>query len=211
MQSPGADYAAVGTTRGLMNCFRVVCWRRRYRRAQSFANHQVTSIQGGSCRQDPCRPKSGTTRFQRSIRHRGRLHHFAGRPSAARRCASGYSARRLRGSLHCGASGRKLVKPFRYFDKGNMAVVGKNFAIMETSRIRLSGFVSYLAWALIHVMFLPQVQNRMRVQTQWMWTYFTGQRGSRIIGERATVRESRTEVRLAAPVPVAISARRPSI
>jgi NADH dehydrogenase len=109
------------------------------------------------------------------------------------------------------ASGRKLVKPFRYFDKGNMAVVGKNFAIMETSRIRLSGFVSYLAWALIHVMFLPQVQNRMRVQTQWMWTYFTGQRGSRIIGERATVRESRTEVRLAAPVPVAISARRPSI
>jgi hypothetical protein len=92
-----------------------------------------------------------------------------------------------------------------------MAVVGKNFAIMETSRIRLSGFVSYLAWALIHVMFLPQVQNRMRVQTQWMWTYFTGQRGSRIIGERATVRESRTEVRLAAPVPVAISARRPSI
>jgi NADH dehydrogenase len=88
------------------------------------------------------------------------------------------------------ATGRKLVKPFRYFDKGNMAVVGKNFAVMETSSICLSGFVSYLAWALIHVMFLPQVQNRMRVQTQWLWTYFTGQRGSRIIGERAAVRAS---------------------
>jgi NADH dehydrogenase len=87
------------------------------------------------------------------------------------------------------ATGRKLAKPFRYFDKGNMAVVGKNFAIMETSRIRLSGFVSYLAWALIHVMFLPQVQNRMRVQTQWIWTYFTGQRGSRIIRESAIVRD----------------------
>ena len=85
------------------------------------------------------------------------------------------------------AIGRKFVKPFRYFDKGNMAVVGKNFAVMETSRIRLSGFVSYLAWALIHVMFLPQGQNRMRVQTQWIWTYFTGQRGSRIISERAIV------------------------
>jgi NADH:ubiquinone reductase (H+-translocating) len=41
----------------------------------------------------------------------------------------------------------------------------------------------WLVWALIHVMFLPQLQNRLRVQTQWLWTYFTGQRSSRIIAE----------------------------
>jgi NADH:ubiquinone reductase (H+-translocating) len=79
--------------------------------------------------------------------------------------------------------GRKTPRPFRYFDKGNMAVVGKNFAVLERGSIRLSGFMPYLVWALIHVMFLPQLQNRLRVQTQWLWTYFTGQRSSRIIAE----------------------------
>ena len=43
-----------------------------------------------------------------------------------------------------------------------MAVVGKNFAIMESGRMRLSGFVTFCAWALIHVMSLPQLQNRRR-------------------------------------------------
>jgi NADH dehydrogenase len=79
--------------------------------------------------------------------------------------------------------GRKLPGPFRYFDKGNMAVVGKNFAIMESGRIRLAGFTAWLAWAFIHLMFLPQLQNRRRVQSQWLWTYFTGQRSSRLVSE----------------------------
>jgi NADH:ubiquinone reductase (H+-translocating) len=80
-------------------------------------------------------------------------------------------------------NGRSKSRPFRYFDKGNMAVVGKNFAIMESGRIRLSGFLTFWVWALIHVMSLPQLQNRRRVWTQWLWTYFTGQRSSRIIPE----------------------------
>jgi NADH:ubiquinone reductase (H+-translocating) len=79
--------------------------------------------------------------------------------------------------------GRKLPGPFRYFDKGNMAVVGKNFAIMESGRIRLAGFTAWLAWAFIHLMFLPQLQNRRRVQSQWLWSYFTGQRSSRLVSE----------------------------
>ena len=80
-------------------------------------------------------------------------------------------------------SGRKPPRPFRYFDKGNMAVVGKNFAIMESRRIRLAGFAAWFAWAFIHLMFLPQLQNRRRVWTQWFWSYFTGQRGSRLVSE----------------------------
>jgi NADH:ubiquinone reductase (H+-translocating) len=79
--------------------------------------------------------------------------------------------------------GQAPRRPFRYFDKGNMAVVGKNFAVLERGRIRMSGFVSWLVWAFIHIMFLPQLQNRLRVQRQWFWSYWTGQRGSRLISE----------------------------
>jgi NADH:ubiquinone reductase (H+-translocating) len=79
--------------------------------------------------------------------------------------------------------GRKRPRPFRYFDKGSMAIVGKNFAVMESGRIRMSGFLAWLAWAIVHLMSLPQPQNRMRVRRQWLWTYFTGQRSSRLISE----------------------------
>jgi NADH dehydrogenase len=79
--------------------------------------------------------------------------------------------------------GKAPRRPFRYFDKGNMAVVGKNFAVLERGRIRTSGFMTWLVWVLIHVMFLPQLQNRLRVQRQWLWSYWTGQRSSRLISE----------------------------
>jgi NADH:ubiquinone reductase (H+-translocating) len=79
--------------------------------------------------------------------------------------------------------GREPKRPFRYFDKGNMAVVGKNFAVLEAGRVRMSGFVTWLVWVFIHLMSLPQLQNRLRVQTQWLWSYLTGQRSSRLISE----------------------------
>ena len=79
--------------------------------------------------------------------------------------------------------GREWKHPFHYADKGNMAVVGKNFAILESGFFRTSGFVTWLVWVFLHLMSLPQLQNRMRVQTQWLWSYFTGQRSSRLIPE----------------------------
>jgi len=79
--------------------------------------------------------------------------------------------------------GRKLKRPFRYFNKGNMAVVGKNYAVLERGRLRTSGFLTWFVWAFIHILSLPQLQNRLRVQRQWLWSYFTGQRGSRLIPE----------------------------
>ncbi len=79
--------------------------------------------------------------------------------------------------------GREPTTPFRYFDKGNMAVVGKNFAILESGRFRTSGFMTWLIWVFLHLMSLPQLQNRFRVQAQWLWSYFTGQRSSRLIPE----------------------------
>jgi NADH:ubiquinone reductase (H+-translocating) len=80
-------------------------------------------------------------------------------------------------------TGRKVDRPFRYFDKGNMAVVGKNYAVLERGWLRTSGFLTWLVWAFVHVLSLPQLQNRLRVQRQWLWSYFTGQRSSRLIPE----------------------------
>jgi NADH dehydrogenase len=81
------------------------------------------------------------------------------------------------------AGSKKPPRPFRYSDKGSMAVIGKNFAIMESGRIRMSGFLAWGAWAFVHLIFLPQLQNRMRVQAQWLWSYFTGQRSSMLVAE----------------------------
>jgi NADH dehydrogenase len=91
------------------------------------------------------------------------------------RYAGGFIARELGGS--------KPPRPFRYFDKGNMAVIGKNFAILESGRIKLAGIIPWFIWAFIHIMFLPQLQNQRRVQNQWFWSYFTGQRSSRLVDE----------------------------
>jgi NADH:quinone reductase (non-electrogenic) len=79
--------------------------------------------------------------------------------------------------------GHKDGRPFRYRNKGNMAVVGKNFAVLESGHFRSSGFVTWWVWAALHVLALPQLQNRFRVQTQWLWSYLSGQRSSRLISE----------------------------
>ena len=62
-------------------------------------------------------------------------------------------------------------------------MVGKNFAVLEAGWLRISGFIAWLAWVFVHLMTLPQLQNRLRVQRQWLWSYFTGQRSSRLISE----------------------------
>jgi NADH dehydrogenase FAD-containing subunit len=77
--------------------------------------------------------------------------------------------------------GKPAPRPFRYFDKGNMAIVGKNFAVLQSGKFRISGFVAWLAWAAVHLEFLGQSSLRVSVFLQWVWTYLTGQRGSRLI------------------------------
>ena len=78
-------------------------------------------------------------------------------------------------------SGKSPARPFRYFDKGTMAVVGKGFAVLQSGRVHLSGFLAWLAWAAVHLEFLGQSSLRISVFVQWVWTYLTGQRGSRLI------------------------------
>jgi NADH dehydrogenase FAD-containing subunit len=83
--------------------------------------------------------------------------------------------------IHGRVTGQRAPRPFRYFDKGNMAVVGKGFAVLQTGKIRLHGFIPWLAWAAIHIAFLAQRSSKASVAMQWMWTFLTGQRGSRLI------------------------------
>jgi NADH dehydrogenase len=78
-------------------------------------------------------------------------------------------------------AGKSEPRPFRYFDKGNLAVVGKNFAVLQSGRVHVSGFLAWLAWAAVHLQFLGQSSLRVSVFIQWVWLYLSGQRGSRLI------------------------------
>ncbi len=82
-------------------------------------------------------------------------------------------------------AGESGVKPFRYFDKGNMAVVGKGYAILQSGKLRMHGLVAWFAWAAIHIAYLAQPNLRFSVFLQWLWTFLTGQRGSQLIVEPA--------------------------
>jgi NADH dehydrogenase FAD-containing subunit len=81
-------------------------------------------------------------------------------------------------------TGESPLPPFRYFDKGNLAVVGKNFAVLQSGRVKMSGFFAWLVWALIHIQFLADSSLRFSVFFQWVWTYLSGKRGARLIIER---------------------------
>jgi len=70
---------------------------------------------------------------------------------------------------------------FSYFDKGTMATIGRKAAIVQTGRLRLTGFVAWLAWLFIHILYLVGFRNRAVVLTTWAWSYFTYGRGARLI------------------------------
>jgi NADH dehydrogenase len=78
-------------------------------------------------------------------------------------------------------AGKNGLKPFRYFDKGNMAVVGKGYAVLQSGKFRLHGLIAWFAWAFIHISFLAQLGLRISVFLQWAWLFLTGERGSRLI------------------------------
>src|SRR6267142_2619731 len=78
-------------------------------------------------------------------------------------------------------TGKKAPKPFRYFDKGTMAVVGKGYAVLQSGKIRLHGLFAWLAWAFIHITFLSQLSLKISVLLQCGWLFLTGQRSSRLI------------------------------
>src|SRR5580692_5744491 len=83
--------------------------------------------------------------------------------------------------IHNRIAGKHPPDSFSYFDKGNMAVVGKGFAVLQSGRVQVSGFGAWLTWAAVHLQFLATSSLRLTVFLQWIWTYVTGQRGDRLI------------------------------
>jgi NADH dehydrogenase len=78
----------------------------------------------------------------------------------------------------------KPLPPFRYKSRGNLAVIGRNAAIIQFDSLRLKGFVAWILWGIIHVYLLVGFHNRLLVTMRWLWSYLTFQRGARIISER---------------------------
>jgi NADH dehydrogenase len=72
-------------------------------------------------------------------------------------------------------------KNFHYFNKGNLATIGRAAAVAEFGKIHISGFLAWLAWLFVHVFFLIGFRNRIIVLVQWAWSYFTYERGARLI------------------------------
>lgn len=81
--------------------------------------------------------------------------------------------------------GRKR-KTFHYTDKGTMATIGRAKAVADIRGFKFSGFVAWLLWSVVHILFIIGFRNRFRVFMEWMWYYFTFKRGVRLITRRST-------------------------
>jgi NADH:ubiquinone reductase (H+-translocating) len=77
----------------------------------------------------------------------------------------------------------KRVKPFRYRDLGQLAVIGRKAAVIDLGWIHLRGFLAWMIWGGVHIYFLIGARNRIMVALQWLWVYFTFQHGARLITE----------------------------
>jgi len=75
----------------------------------------------------------------------------------------------------------KTREPFHYFDKGSLATIGRAAAIADFGRLHLSGWLAWVTWLFVHIMFLIGFRNRLLVMVQWAWSYFTFQRSAWII------------------------------
>ena len=80
-------------------------------------------------------------------------------------------------------NGRPRLKPFQYFNKGNLATVGRSFAIADFGKFQVSGLFAWLTWLVVHIYYLIGFKNRLLVLIEWAWAYFTFQRGARLIPE----------------------------
>jgi NADH:ubiquinone reductase (H+-translocating) len=71
--------------------------------------------------------------------------------------------------------------PFKYWDKGTMATVGRSAAVVQMGKIKLAGYPAWLAWLFVHLIFLVGFRNRTAVLFQWAYSYFSNRRSARII------------------------------
>ncbi|MGL4401907.1 MAG: NAD(P)/FAD-dependent oxidoreductase [Luteolibacter sp.] len=82
----------------------------------------------------------------------------------------------------------KTRPPFNYFDKGMMAIIGKNYAVVKAGGFRMQGFIAWLAWLFIHITFLVGFRNKLSVLLGWAYSYIINNPEARIIVNPPAVR-----------------------
>jgi NADH dehydrogenase len=88
-----------------------------------------------------------------------------------------YAAKAIRGRL----KGKQDTKPFHYFNKGDMAVIGRAAAVANIFGVHLAGFFAWLTWLFVHLIYIVEFQSRVLVFVQWGFEYLTFSRGARLI------------------------------
>lgn len=76
---------------------------------------------------------------------------------------------------------KKPMKPFRYTDKGTMATIGRNKAVADIGKLRAHGFIAWLIWMLVHLIYLIGFRNKFLVMLSWFWSYFSYDKSNRLI------------------------------
>jgi NADH dehydrogenase len=84
-------------------------------------------------------------------------------------------------SLVAQARGKPFSKPFRFRDRGNTAIIGRNAAVFDFGRWHLKGRLGWFLWAFVHIYLLVGFENRLQVVVHWLWSYLTYERGARLI------------------------------
>ncbi len=91
-------------------------------------------------------------------------------------------------------SGERDIKPFHYFDKGDLAVIGRAAAVADVFGVHLSGFLAWLVWLFIHLLYIVEFQSRILVLIEWGFLYLTYNRGARLITGPAAVQAATQNV-----------------
>jgi len=76
---------------------------------------------------------------------------------------------------------RQERRPFRYRNKGDLATIGRHRAVADLGAFTVSGAIAWWLWVTVHIFYLAGFRNRLSVMLQWAWSYFTYQRGVRLI------------------------------
>ncbi len=105
------------------------------------------------------------------------------------RNVSGVAPFAIQTGRHAAANVERVLRgeapqPFRYVDKGSLATIGRAAAVVDFGSLRYTGFIAWVIWLGAHILFLIGFRNRMLVLMEWAWSYWTYDRGARLITDR---------------------------
>src|SRR5579859_3830519 len=92
-----------------------------------------------------------------------------------------FVARLIREEVEAPSRSSRSRPAFHYWDKGSLATIGRAAAVAQFGKIHISGYVAWLSWLFVHILFLIGFRNRLLVFIQWAWSYVTYERGARLI------------------------------